>query len=67
MSSNKTATLTLRIEPRLKESLRAAAEREHRSIANMIEMLIRDYCVQNDISVTELDDRLAIKETDKVK
>lgn len=44
MSNNKTATLTLRIEPKLKEGLRAAAEREHRSIANMIEMLIRDYC-----------------------
>jgi hypothetical protein len=67
MSNNKTATLALRIDPRLKEKLRAAAGREHRSIANMIEMLIRDYCEQNGISMTELDDRLATKETDKVK
>lgn len=67
MGNNKTATLTLRIEPKLKEGLRAAAEREHRSIANMIEMLIRDYCEQNGICMTELGDRLVIKETDKVK
>ncbi|MEO8400737.1 MAG: ribbon-helix-helix protein, CopG family [Gammaproteobacteria bacterium] len=51
MNNNKTATLTLRIEPKLKESLRAAAEREHRSIANMVEMLIRDYCERNGIKL----------------
>lgn len=67
MGNNKTATLTLRIEPKLKDGLRAAAEREHRSIANMIEMLIRDYCEQNGICMTELGDRLVNKETDKVK
>ena len=61
MSSNKTATLTLRIEPKLKESLRAAAEREHRSIANMVELLIREYCDRHDISVTEMKDMLAEK------
>jgi len=36
--------LTFRIEPGLKEAVRAAAELEHRSIANMIEIMIRDYC-----------------------
>ena len=44
MAGNKTATLTLRIEPKLKEALKDAALREHRSIANMIEVMIRDYC-----------------------
>ena len=28
----------------LKEALRMAAAREHRSIANMVEVMIRDYC-----------------------
>lgn len=37
MAAAKTATLTFRIEPGLKEALRAAAEQEHRSIANMVE------------------------------
>lgn len=33
MATGKTATLSFRIEPDLKEALRAAAEQEHRSIA----------------------------------
>ena len=44
MALNKTATLTLRIEPNLKEALRRAAELEHRSIANMVEVMIMNYC-----------------------
>ncbi len=44
MTSTKTATLTLRIEPVLKDALKHAAESEHRSIANMVEVLIRDHC-----------------------
>ena len=36
MATAKTTTLTFRIEPALKEALRTAAEREHRSIANMV-------------------------------
>ncbi|MEY2341993.1 hypothetical protein AB4090_07760 [Acidithiobacillus sp. IBUN Pt1247-S3] len=53
MATAKTTTLTFRIEPGLKEALRAAAVREHRSIANMVEVLIRDYCGRNDISIPE--------------
>jgi hypothetical protein len=49
----KTTTLTFRIEPRLKAALCIAAEREHRSIANMVEVLIRDYCVRNGITIPE--------------
>lgn len=44
MATSKTTTLTFRIEPCLKEALRTVAAREHRSIANMVEVLIRDYC-----------------------
>lgn len=49
----KTTTLTFRIEPGLKEALRAAAVCEHRSIANMVEVLIRDYCGRNGIAILE--------------
>jgi hypothetical protein len=45
--------LTFRIEPSLKEALRTAADRDHRSIANMIEVLIRDYCGRNNITIQE--------------
>lgn len=53
MSNFKTATLTFRIAPYLKEALRDAANREHRSIANMVEILIRNYCEQNNIHITD--------------
>lgn len=53
MATGKTSTLTFRIEPALKEALRAAAEREHRSIANMVEVLIRDWCGRNGIPIPE--------------
>lgn len=51
MATAKTTTLTFRIEPGLKEALREAAGREHRSIANMVEVLIRDYCARNGIAI----------------
>ena len=51
MATAKTTTLTFRIEPRLKEALRTAAVREHRSIVNMVEVLIRDYCGRNGIAI----------------
>ncbi len=53
MSKNKSSTLTLRIDPKFKDSLRVAAMNEHRSIANMVEVLIRDYCELNGIAICE--------------
>ena len=44
MATAKTTTLSFRIDPGLKEALRTAAAREHRSIADMVEVLIRDHC-----------------------
>ncbi len=54
MATAKTTTLTFRIEPELKEALRTAAEREHRSIANMIAVLIMDHCEHNGIPIPEV-------------
>lgn len=54
MATAKTTTLTFRIEPELKEALRTAAQQEHRSIANMVAVLIRDYCGRNDIDIQEV-------------
>lgn len=53
MAGTKTATLTFRIAPGLKEALLTAAEREHRSIANMVEVMIRDYCSRNAVVIPE--------------
>lgn len=56
MTISKSSTLTFRIEPNLKKALRTAAAREHRSITNMVKILIRDYCIQNGINIQILDD-----------
>lgn len=52
MPTTKTSTLTFRVEPKLKESLRAAAARERRSLSNMVEVMILDYCDRIGVSVT---------------
>lgn len=54
MANAKTATLSFRIEPGLKEALRTAAEQEHRSIANMVEVMIREYCGRYNVTISEL-------------
>jgi hypothetical protein len=53
MVATKTATLNLRIDPVLKESLRIAAMQDHRSIANMVEIMIRQHCEKMGISIPE--------------
>jgi len=49
----KTVTMTVRVAPSVKEGLKTAAELEHRSIANMVEMMIRDYCGRSGIKIAE--------------
>ena len=56
MSKTKIATLNLRIDPAIKEGIRMAADKDHRSIANMIEMLIRRHCDQAGITIPEQSD-----------
>jgi hypothetical protein len=53
MAASKTATLTFRIDPAVKKGLRAMAEKERRSLANMIEVMIREYCQRNGILIAE--------------
>jgi hypothetical protein len=52
----KTATLNLRIDPTLKEAVRTAAIQQHRSIANMVEILIREHCQRTGISIPKQED-----------
>ena len=56
MPKTKIATLNLRIAPDLKAAVRLAAAREHRSVANMVEMLIRRHCDQQGIVIAEQSD-----------
>ena len=45
--------MIFRIDPGVKETLRTAAQQEHRSIANMMEVLIRDYCGKRGVTISE--------------
>ena len=56
MPKTKISTLNLRINPAIKEAVREAAAREHRSVANMVEVLIRRYCDQAGIAIPEQSD-----------
>jgi hypothetical protein len=40
----KTATLTLRVSPEVKDMLASAAEADRRSLANMLEVMVIEYC-----------------------
>ena len=53
MPTTKTATLTFRIDLGVKEAPHTAAQQEHRSIANMVEVMIRDHCGRNGIRIPD--------------
>ena len=53
MGPTKTATLNLRIDPILKEAARIAALQDQRSVANLIEVLIRKHCSEVGISIPD--------------
>jgi hypothetical protein len=47
----KTAVLSLRVSPPVKAAAQIAAERDHRSVASFIEVLIINHCKDKEISV----------------
>jgi hypothetical protein len=53
MPPKKTTTLNLRVDPTIKEAIREAALKDNRSIANMVEVLIRRHCEDVGIPIPE--------------
>lgn len=54
----KTETLNLRVSPALKRLVRLAADKDHRTIANLIEVLVREHCARHGLSdAPDLTDR----------
>ena len=51
MAETKSTTLTVRVHPGVKGGLRAVADKERRSLANMIEVMILDYCGERGIEI----------------
>lgn len=50
MSERKTEVVNLRMSPRVKELLRLAAAQERRTLSNMLEVLIEDFCKEHGIA-----------------
>lgn len=48
MSAGKTEVVSVRVEPPIKAALQVAAEREMRSLANMLEVMVVAYCRTHD-------------------
>jgi hypothetical protein len=57
MPPKKSSILNLRIDPALKEAVREAAHRDNRSIANLIEVLIRNHCAEIGLEIGEQQSR----------
>ena len=53
MVAKKIATLNLRIDPAVKDAVKIAANKEHRSVANFMETLIRQHCKEVGIVIPE--------------
>lgn len=49
-AQTKTATLTLRVDPQVKDLLTAAADADRRSLSNMLEVIVLGYCKQHGIA-----------------
>lgn len=47
MAAGKSEVVSVRVEPPIKTALQAAADREMRSLANMVEVMVIAYCRSN--------------------
>jgi hypothetical protein len=52
MKQPKDETISIRTSASIKSVLKLAAEREHRSIASMVEVLVLDYANKNGLQTT---------------
>lgn len=54
MSRLKDETLSIRTSAEIKQLLRLAADRERRSVASMVEILVLEYASNHDLSLDRL-------------
>ncbi|KVT83332.1 hypothetical protein [Burkholderia ubonensis] len=57
MEAEKTVGLSFRVTPAMKRKLEAAAAQERRSLTNMFEVLVEDYCRMHGIGEDEVSSR----------
>ena len=56
MATRKTEVVSVRVEPPIKAALHAAAERELRSVSNMLEVMVVAYCRANNVPLDGVKD-----------
>jgi hypothetical protein len=52
MDAEKTVGMSFRVTPRANSLLAAAAEHDRRSLTNMLEVFVEEFCVRNKIDET---------------
>jgi len=55
-TQRKTQSINLRMAPAVKDLLRQAVDREHRTLSNLLELLILEHCRRNGIEPTPASD-----------
>jgi hypothetical protein len=63
MKNLKDETVSIRTSAQIKQLLRKAAEREHRSVASMIEILILKYAQQHNLQPDKTNHTINQRET----
>lgn len=53
MRGKKSVTMNIRVDPAVREAAKQAADQEHRSVANFVEVLIRERCRKLGITIPE--------------
>lgn len=56
MAVSKSEVVSVRVEPRIKAALQTAAEREMRSVANMVKVMVVAYCRANACPLVDVPD-----------
>jgi len=63
MTELKTQAVNFRMAPSVKELLRLAAQSERRTLSNMLEVLILDYCEHHGIKADDMGQKQVSQET----
>ncbi len=63
MPAEKTVAISFRVSPRFKQLLEAAASQERRSLTNMLETLLFDYCEEHGITAAQSEEERKGKKT----
>ena len=64
-SQRKTQSINLRMAPAVKDLLRQAAQREHRTLSNLLELLILEHCRRNGIEPVPVADAAEMRAVPK--